>query len=288
MIVYLFPGQGAQRKGMGGDLFKKFKVMTDKANAIAGYSVDELCLQDHEDKLNQTQYTQTALYVVSTLDYLERYYASGSKPDYLAGHSLGEYSALFCAGVFDFESGLWLVKKRGEVMAKAKNGGMAAIVGLNYEKVVETLERNSLDTLDIANDNSATQIVISGPLTQIQEAQGIFEKAGADMYVVLNVSGAFHSRYMKAGQEEFAEYIRGFEFQKPEIPVISNCSALPHEPNQIKEGLIRQMTQRVKWTETICYMLKQGCREFIEISPNTKKILLKLVNQIRTDCFDMI
>ena len=163
MLAYLFPGQGSQKKGMGLSLFEHYPELVKEADAILGYSIEDLCLNDPDDLLKQTQYTQPALYVVNALSYLERIKEDGKEPDYVAGHSLGEYDALFAAGVFDFATGLKLAKRRGELMAEARNGGMAAVIGMKENEIRKVIEENELQQIDIANLNSPNQIVISGP-----------------------------------------------------------------------------------------------------------------------------
>ena len=163
MTTYVFPGQGSQARGMGKDLFSAFPNEINAANQILGYPIDKLCLEDSQDQLNKTNYTQPALYVVNALSFLKKMQETGTKPDYVAGHSLGEYNALFAAGVFDFETGLRLVQKRGELMSQANGGGMAATVGLKHDNIETLLQKGNLETVSIANYNSYTQIVISGP-----------------------------------------------------------------------------------------------------------------------------
>ena len=142
MLAYLFPGQGSQKKGMGLSLFEHYPELVKEADAILGYSIEDLCLNDPDDLLKQTQYTQPALYVVNALSYLERIKEDGKEPDYVAGHSLGEYDALFAAGVFDFATGLKLAKRRGELMAEARNGGMAAVIGMKENEIRKVIEVN--------------------------------------------------------------------------------------------------------------------------------------------------
>ena len=177
---------------MGGILFEEFKELTAKVDQLLGYSIRELCLEDPKMQLNQTQYTQPALYIVNALSYLKKVAETGKKPDFVAGHSLGEYDALFVSGVFDFETGLRLVAKRGEIMSRATGGGMAAVIGLTEVQVTEILQQNGLEAIDIANFNSPYQIVISGRKEDVDKAKPIFEAArDVKMFAPLKVSGAF-------------------------------------------------------------------------------------------------
>ncbi len=268
MTVFVFPGQGSQKVGMGQGLFEEFPDLTKKADAVLGYSISDLCLKDVEGKLGQTQYTQPALYVVDCLTYEKKLKENGGKkPNYVAGHSLGEYAALYAAGSFDFETGLKLVKKRGEIMAKATGGGMAAVIGMTPEKIAEVLKTKQLDTIDIANLNSFSQIVLSGKKEDILNAKPVFEAAGCTMYLPLNVSGAFHSRYMSPSRDEFKAYIDQFTLQTPQIPVIANLTALPYVAGEEKNNLIEQINHSVRWTETIKYLLEKGEQEFVEVGP---------------------
>ena len=192
MKAYIFPGQGSQFKGMGGALFDGFPEITAKANQVLGYDIKRLCLEDPLKQLGLTQYTQPALYVVNALYYIKKTKESGVKPDYVAGHSLGEYNALFAAGAFDFETGLKLVQKRGELMSLESGGGMAAILGLSEDKIAHVLNENNISRVQIANYNTPSQVVISGAKKDIDRLSALFEKENA-MYIPLNVSGAFHS-----------------------------------------------------------------------------------------------
>ncbi|BBB93425.1 MAG TPA: ACP S-malonyltransferase [Methylomusa anaerophila] len=279
MLSYLFPGQGSQVKGMGKDLFKKYEDLVKTADQILGYSIEELCVHDSKNLLGQTQYTQPALYTVNCLMYLNKIHENNLKPDFLAGHSLGEYCALFASEVFDFETGLKLVKKRGEIMSKAKEGGMAAVIGIDAEKVNEIIKQNQLENnIDIANLNSPYQIVISGAKKAIENAKTIFEASGAQMYIPLKVSGAFHSRMMTDARDEFAGFINDFKFSEPMIPVISNVTARPYEKTEIKNLLTEQITHSVKWTETIRYLMGKENFESEEVGPGN--VLTKLVEKI--------
>jgi len=280
MKVFAFPGQGSQVKGMGEGLFDAFPEYEQIADTVLGYSIRTLCIEDPNRELNKTQFTQPALFVVNALTYLKRIKDGDAKPDYFIGHSLGEFDALFAAGVFDFETGLKLVKKRGALMSLAKNGGMAAVMGCDADQVMEILKANNLHTIDVANFNSPEQIVLSGPRADIINAASFFEQTGVT-YFPLNVSAAFHSRYMESCKEEFGKYLDSFEFNAPEISVISNVTALPYSEHKIKQNIKLQITSSVKWTDSVRYLIAQGCVEFIELGPGN--VLRKLYSVIEKD-----
>lgn len=277
-LIYVFPGQGSQAVGMGGDLFDRYPDLTRQASELLGYSIRELCLEDPEKRLVQTEYTQPALYVVNALTCLARREETGREPDYLAGHSLGEYDALYAAGVFDFATGLRLVQKRGELMAKVRGGGMAAVIGIPAEKVIEILRNSGCDSVDVANDNSPVQTVLSGPDEDVVRVMPKFKESGARA-IKLRVSGAFHSRMMKPVEDEFRQTIAGISFGPPRIPVVANATALPYDPEAIAETLASQISRPVRWTETIRFLLGQPEPEFHELGPGT--VLTKLIAQIR-------
>ncbi len=280
MKTYVFPGQGSQKKGMGEDLFDEFPKLTKQADEILGYSIKELCLDNPDQKLNQTQYTQPALYVVNALSYEKKIRNKEDIPDFLAGHSLGEYNALHAAGVFSFEAGLKLVKKRGAIMSQAQKGGMAAIINSSEKQIREILEEAKLATIDIANHNSPSQIVISGLQEDITQSQSYFEKANV-MFIPLNTSGAFHSRYMKEAEAEFEKYIRKFKFSKPKIQVIANVSAKPYEAEEVAQKLVHQISNCVRWADSVRYLLDQGEMEFEELGVGDA--LTKLINSVQRD-----
>ncbi|HEU0123300.1 MAG TPA: ACP S-malonyltransferase [Bryobacteraceae bacterium] len=278
MKAVLFPGQGAQRAGMGGRLFDRYSELTKTANQVLGYSIQTLCLDGPMDRLTQTQFTQPALYVVNALRYLERR-EEGYRPDYLLGHSVSEYVALFAADVFDFETGLRLVAKRGELMSRAKSGGMAAVLGLDVDQVKDVVERHRLRDVFPANLNTPRQIVISGDKGEIERAEVLFREAGATHYKVLPVGGAFHSPYMADAQREFEETVRGIRFGAPSIPVISNVTARPHETERIGEMLVRQIAAPVLWSDSIRYLLAKGVgvSDFEEIGPEGVPVVKAMV-----------
>lgn len=276
--IYVFPGQGSQSVGMGGDLFGQYPELVKEADEVLGCSIKTLCLEDPEEKLNQTDYTQPALYVVNAFTYLNKTEQTNSRPDFVAGHSLGEYNALFAAGVFDFITGLKIVQKRGQIMVKATGGGMAAIIGMQPEKINQVLTDAGFDTVDIANYNSPKQTVISGRKDDIEAVKTVFNEAGVKLFIPLKVSGAFHSRYMKEAQNEFAAFLNQFEVQTLEIPVISNYTAIPYQSDETKNNMIQQISNPVRWIESIQYLKKQPEPEFEEIGPGN--VLTKLITQI--------
>lgn len=278
MLTYVFPGQGSQVKGMGENLFSDFKTLTGIADDILGYSIKTLCVDDPHNRLSQTQYTQPALYVVSALGYLQHYETTSRKSDFLAGHSLGEYSALFAAGVFDFATGLRLVQQRGELMSQAGNGSMAAVVGLPIDDIRQILKHNGFDNIDIANLNSPLQTVISGDSAEINTAAKAFEKYNNVQYFPLRVSAAFHSRLMQDASERFRAILDGITFKPARVPVISNVHAKPYVHGQEKENLSQQITRSVRWTESVEFILNKAEMTFQELGPG--QVLSNLIEAI--------
>lgn len=285
MIAFVFPGQGSQVRGMGRGLFdevSEYTAVEKEVDALLGYSMRKLCLEDTENRLKDTRYTQPSLYVVNAL-HCYKAMSQGVRPAYVAGHSLGEYNALLAAGVFDFLTGLRLVQKRGELMAQARNGGMGAVIGLSSTDVVQVIKANGLESLDVANFNSPTQIVVSGPIDDIKRAGALFEKAGAKMYVPLQVSAAFHSRYMADSAKAFADFLAPLSFGAPKIPVIANVTGQPYPADAgsetVKSMLISQITRSVQWTQSVRFLIDRGVTEFKEMGPGN--VLTRLVAQIR-------
>jgi len=285
MIAWVFPGQGSQQKGMGGPLFDEFPELTAKADEILGYSIKDLCLEDAQNRLVQTEYTQPALFVVNALSYYRKIQETEKKPDFVAGHSLGEYNALLAAGGIDFETGLKLVKKRGELMSRATGGSMAAIVNCSEADIVEILRENGFTGIDIANYNAPSQIVVSGVADQVKQSVDVFKAAGITA-IQLNVSGAFHSRLMQSSREEFEAFLKDFDFSELHIPAISNVHARPYESTDIAANLADQITHSVKWTESIRYLMGQGDMEFEEIGPGN--VLTNLIAKIKKEADPLI
>jgi malonyl CoA-acyl carrier protein transacylase len=285
--AYVFPGQGSQKRGMGAALFDttpEFLAVESDVNAIVGYSMRELCLKDPGNNLGNTQYTQPSLYVVNALHYFNAV-REGRPPSFVAGHSLGEYNALHAAGVFDFLTGLKLVKRRGELMAQASGGGMAAVIGLSASRVAQAMREHRVTIVEVANYNSPTQTVISGPVAELKRIGPVFEQAGAQLYVPLAVSAAFHSRYVSGAAQKFEQFLESFTFNSPRIPVVTNVTAqtypLENPTQNVRKLLVKQMTSSVLWTQTVLYLLDRGVREFKEIGPGN--VLTRLIQQTRQD-----
>jgi malonyl CoA-acyl carrier protein transacylase len=274
----MFPGQGSQALGMGAELFERYPDLVAEADAILGYSVREICLKNPDDRLNRTDYTQPALYIVNVMSFLAKVEDDGIRPDFVIGHSLGEYNALYAAGAFDFATGLKLVRKRGALMSAATGGGMAAILGMDADGVATALAELGIDSIDVANFNSPRQIVISGLKADIEAYAPKLEEKGAQRVVILSVSGAFHSRYMKPAAEEFEAFLAGFSFGSLKVPCIANCSAQPYTDESIAPNLVSQMYSSVRWMDTVKSLRKQGADNFVEVGPG--KVLGGLARRI--------
>ncbi|MCH2395851.1 ACP S-malonyltransferase [Oceanibaculum sp.] len=284
MKAFLFPGQGAQRIGMGEGLFEAFPEQTACADYVLGYSIRELCLTGPMERLTQTQFTQPALYVVGALTWLKRV-ADGAKADYLLGHSVAEYIALFAAGVVDFETGLRLVQKRGALMAEATGGGMAAVLGLEAAQVEDIIRRHGLTDIFAANVNTPKQIVVSGKREAVVAAEPLFLEAGASHYRVLQVSGAFHTPFMQPARDAFTRFLADIEFRAPQVPVISNVTARPHRPDAIARLMAEQITAPVRWSDSIRYLLAKGLafEDFEELGPAGGAVVKPMVKRTQLE-----
>lgn len=278
--VWVFPGQGAQRKGMGAGLFERYADLVAQADGILGYSLRELCLEDSRGVLDRTEFTQPALFAASALAFLDKRDAGARLPDGYAGHSLGEFNALFAAGAFDFATGIALVAKRGELMSKAPRGAMAAVVGMTLDRVREVLAASGLSGVDVANINSGTQIVIAGLHDDIERCGPVFVAAGARC-VRLNVSAAFHSRYMRDVETEFAGFLAGVPLRPLTADVVANCTARLYPREDYAPLITRQISHTVKWYESVSWLLSNGLTTLEEVGPGD--VLTNLFVRIRKD-----
>lgn len=275
--VWVFPGQGSQALGMGMDLLDiaSAKDKFEQAEAILGWSVTDIC-QNQEEKLAQTLYTQPCLYVVESIlaDLMRE---RGNQPDLLAGHSLGEYIALYVAGVFEWSAGLHLVKRRAELMDSAAGGMMAALMNFDREQL-ETAIATTPDVV-LANDNSPAQVVISGTPDAVQT---VMSQVKAKRAIPLKVSGAFHSHLMAAAAAEFQAILETVEFQSATVPVMSNVEPVPAIDAQIlKQRLTQQMTGSVRWREISLQLPANSIEQVIEIGPGN--VLTGLIKRTTPD-----
>ena len=272
---------------MGQDLFDatpEYRAIEGQVDSILGYSLREMCLVDRDNRLKETQFTQPCLFAVNALHYFKAR-REGLRPSYLAGHSLGEYNALHAAGVFDFVTGLRLVKKRGELMSQARGGAMGAVIGLGVSVITKVMNDDSLSSLDVANFNSPLQTVVSGPVDAVHRAGPLFEKRGAKLYMPLQVSAAFHSRYMADAARKFEDYLAPFRFDSPATPVVANVTAEPY-PNgggedSIKSLLVRQIDHSVRWNQSVRWLMNHGVDDFRELGPGN--VLTRMLQQIRQE-----
>ena len=262
--VWIFPGQGSQAIGMGADLLdiSDAKDKFTQAEDILGWSVAEIC--QSEDKLSRTLYTQPSLYVVESI-LADLIRDRGYQPNLVAGHSLGEYIALYVAGVFDWVTGLRLIKRRAELMDSAAGGMMAALIGFNREQLEQQIQQTP--DVVLANDNSPAQVVISGTPTAVE---AVLSKVKAKRAIPLNVSGAFHSPLMAAAATEFEEVLNSVSFNSAQVPVLSNVEPTPTvDAAVLKERLSRQITGLVRWRETAERLVAEGIERVVEIGPGT-------------------
>lgn len=284
MKAYVFPGQGAQFSGMGKDLYENSpiaKELFDKANDILGFRITDIMFEGTDEQLRQTKVTQPAIFLHSVI--LAKTLGNEFKPDMVAGHSLGEFSALVAAGALSFDDGLKLVYQRAMAMqeaCEAQPSTMAAILGLDDE-IVENICNEINEVVVAANYNSPGQIVISGSFEGIDSAIEKLNQAGAKRALKLNVGGAFHSPLMEPAAEKLAAAINNTEFKQPVCPVYQNVSANPvKDINQIKENLIKQLTAPVKWTQIMQNMINDGATSYTEVGPgNVLQGLIKKIDR---------
>ena len=274
--AYIFPGQGSQFPGMARNLYSAHKVLMEQANDILGFRLTDIMFGESSDDLKATRVTQPAIFLHSVLLAMEQTEA----PDMVAGHSLGEFSALVAAGAMGFEDGLRLVSLRANEMQKCCElhpGAMAAVIKLSDE-VIENICAEIPGVVP-ANYNSPGQVVISGTEDAIDEACARLKAAGAKRALKLPVSGAFHSPLMEPARTELAKAIEATPFQSPRCPIYQNVTALPTtDPEEIKANLLKQLTSPVRWTQTVQRMLTDGATRFVELGPGT--VLQGLVKRI--------
>lgn len=282
MKAYVFPGQGAQFTGMGKDLYESSdlaKELFEKANEILGFRITDIMFEGSADELKETKVTQPAVFLHSVI--LAKTLGEDFKPEMVAGHSLGEFSALVANGALSFEDGLKLVSQRALAMQKAceiKPSTMAAVLGLD-DKIVEDVCASIDGVVVAANYNCPGQLVISGETSAVEKACEAMKEAGAKRALILPVGGAFHSPMMEPAREELAAAIENTEFSQPICPVYQNVTASAvSDANEIKKNLIIQLTAPVKWTQSVQQMIVDGATSFTEVGPG--KVLIGLVNKI--------
>lgn len=284
-VAYVFPGQGAQVVGMGYDLYGNSsvaKAVFDEANSVLGFDLRGLCFQGPEEELRQTINAQPAILAVSVACLKVATELSGRRlvpPSYVAGHSLGEYTALVAAGVLDFADALRLVRERGRLMQEAgtkEPGGMAAIIGLDEASVEQVCQQAGAE---IANLNSTEQIVISGRREAVTRALDLARALGAKRVVPLDVGGAFHSSLMEPTIEGMARALARFNFREPRVPIVVNSTAQPvTTADAVRAELMRQLCHCVHWQRSVEYMLRAGVSIFVEVGPG--RVLSGLIKRI--------
>ncbi|MDO5608150.1 MAG: ACP S-malonyltransferase [Capnocytophaga sp.] len=285
MKAYIFPGQGAQFVGMAHDLYEQSaeaKELFEQANEILGFSITDIMFGGTDEDLKKTDVTQPAIFLHSVIQSVVM--GDDFQPQMVAGHSLGEFSALVANKTLSFEDGLRLVAKRAVAMQKAceiQPGTMAAVLGLD-DQIVEQICASIDGIVTPANYNCPGQLVISGELQSVEKACEAMKEAGARRALILPVGGAFHSALMKPAEEELAAAIENTAFNKPVCPIYQNVTTTAiHNPDEIKKNLINQLTAPVKWTQSVQQMILDGASEFIEVGPG--KVLQGLVKKINKD-----
>lgn len=285
MKAYIFPGQGSQFPGMGKDLYETSalaKAMFEQANDIMGFRISDLMFNGTEEDLRQTKVTQPAIFIHSVIS--ARVMGDQFQPDMVAGHSLGEFSALVANGTLSFEDGLKLVMERAYAMqdaCEAVPGTMAAILALADEKVEEVCEQTP-GVVVAANYNCPGQLVISGEVEAVKAACENMTKAGAKRALLLNVGGAFHSPLMEPARERLAKAIEATNFNTPSCPIYQNATATPQKNiDEIRKNLIAQLTAPVRWTQSVEHMVADGANTFTEVGPG--KVLQGLVKKIHKE-----
>ncbi len=282
-IAFLFPGQGAQSVGMGKELYDNFsaaKNVFDKADEVLGKSITTLCFEGPEESLKQTVNTQPCIVTTSIAALVALKSELNINPDYTAGHSLGEYCAMYTAGVMSLETALKAIQKRADLMGQTKGGAMAAILNAPEGSVEEALkEASSVGYVDVANYNSPVQVVITGDENAVKKAGEILMEKGARRVVPLAVSGAFHSKFMENAGKEFEGFVSDLELNNALVPVVTNVDAnATTDSSDFRAKMPKQIYSSVHWTQTIQKMVADGVEIFVEIGPG--KVLAGLNKKI--------
>ncbi|MGI6224706.1 MAG: ACP S-malonyltransferase [Peptococcales bacterium] len=284
-FAFVFPGQGAQYVGMGKDVFENYpeaQAVFLEANKRLGYNLSDLCFYGPEEKLKLTVHTQPAL-LTTSIACLSLIKDKGIKPDYVLGHSLGEYSALVAAGALEFSDAVWLVEQRGKLMQEAVppgEGTMAAILGLNMEKVEQLCQMSSdVGVVEPANFNCPGQIVIAGQTSAVDKAVSLAKEFGAKRAIPLPVSGPFHSSLLQPASQRLSSILEAISIKDPETPLVANISSeIVTDKDKIRKGLIEQVSGSVKWEQSIRKVIEQGVTTFLEIGAG--KVLGGLIKKI--------
>ena len=282
-IAFLFPGQGSQSVGMGKDLCESFEsanMVFKTADEVLGKSISRICFEGPEEDLKQTVNTQPAI-VTTSIAALEAFRSElNITPDFVAGHSLGEYCAMYTAGVMNLQTTLKAIQKRAELMGQTKGGSMAAILNASEEQLKAGLEEGSkVGYVDVANYNSPAQVVITGDSDAVKAAGDYMLANGVRKVVPLAVSGAFHSKFMEGAGKEFAGFVSNLELNDAKLPVITNVDAqMTTKANDFREKMPKQISSSVHWTQTIQKMVEEGVDTFVEIGPG--KVLAGLNKKI--------
>ncbi len=285
-IAFIFPGQGAQAVGMGKDFYENFEVskqVFDTANKILGKDIAKMCFEGPEDALKQTENTQPAIVATSIAALVAFRSQLNITPAFTAGHSLGEYCAMYCSKVMDLETTMKAIQKRAQLMSAVKGGAMAAILNLDPLKLEKAIEEASkIGYVDVANYNSPVQVVITGDEKAVQKAGELAMEFGAKRVVPLAVSGAFHSKFLEGAGAEFSDFVKELELTNASVPVVTNVDASETiSCDDFRSKMPRQIYSSVHWTQTIENMVENGVETFVEIGPG--KVLAGLNRKINSN-----